>query len=80
MKEREREECADAKGRKKGYLLFIYNFATYAHLTNAHFPTPTRASLRGQMQTALATVARLFRSLLPPGNRITYHEFVVQVF
>jgi hypothetical protein len=39
--------------------LFIYNFATYAHLTNACFPTPTRASLRGQMQTALATVANV---------------------
>ena len=57
--------------------LFIYNFATYAHLTNPLFPTPTRASLRGPRQTALTTVAMLFRSLLSPGNRITHHEFVV---
>lgn len=55
--------CRRQKAEKRLFniSLFIYNFATYAHLTNALFPTPTRASLRGQMQRVLATVAMLFR-------------------
>ena len=54
--------CRRQKTEKRLFniILFIYSFATYAQVTIPHFPTPTRASLRGQMQIALATVAMSF--------------------
>jgi hypothetical protein len=79
MAEREeREKNGERKRQKKGDLI-VSVYLQFCHVCHMSLPTPTRPSLRGQMQRAPAAVPTLFRSLSSV-NRISYHKFIIQVF
>jgi hypothetical protein len=54
--------------------LFIYNFATYAHLDSHAYPSKSAWPDAESANYGCNVIS------LPLPNRFTYHKFVVQVF
>ncbi len=68
MTEREeREKCVETQRQKKGDLI-VSVYLQFCHVCHMSLPTPTRPSLRGQMQRAPAAVHVISRPSISEPN------------